>query len=283
MFMVFLTSVTYCSAQEPNFLDNPITLLRQLRVNKILEDSTFEYKLEHYTDRTRISYQEQYYEYLNSDSANYQEITDSILIFIDSFEDHYFNVNNLIDSSFYFTSYLDSIKMDTSRILRYSYYPSGELLQIRELTYWLDTVLTQYEYHRTGKRIDSIFEYSNVTTGTFGPTSHDTLQLIQKLKFSYDLIGRKTEKLKYWGSKVTVIESYDYPNENTVVITKSPYYPLSGCIQDQSISYSPMTVLYYDQKGLIQGVVRYERIKKQNEDNWRKRIALSYGLTYELK
>lgn len=280
--MIFLGSMTFCSAQEPIFLDNPVKLLRQLQVKKVIEDSTFEYILEHSLDRTRISYQGSYYEYLYSESADYQEITDSVLILIDYFEDHYFNTNSLVDSSFYFTSYADSLEIDTSKVNRYFYNIDGDLWRMSELTYLNDTTLRQIDYNRTGKRIDSIFEYSNVTPGTFGPSHHDSLQLIQKVRYTYDSIGRKTEKLKYWTRKGTLIESYDYPKENTIITTQAPYHPIRGCIKDLSTSFSILTIEVRDKKGLLQEGTVYHRKKQQNED-WNNGEPFTFLLRYEIK
>ncbi len=280
--MIFLGSIAFCSAQDPVLLNNPVTLLRQLQVKKIIKDSTFEYILEHSTDRTRISYQEPYYEYIYSDSADYRESSDSILILIDFLEDHYFNTDNLGDSSFYLTSYPDSLKIDTSKVKRYFYNKDGDLWRLSEFTYFYDTTLTQTDYNRTGKRIDSIFVYSNVTPGTFGPTYHDSLQLIQKVRYTYDSIGRKTEKLKYRRKKESLIESYSYPRENTRTTIQAPYHPINGCIRDPSISFSTVTIIVYDKRGLVQKEQIYYRKRMQNAD-WEKGESLIYRLSYEMK
>ncbi len=269
------------AAQEPTFLNNSISLLRKLKVSKIIEDSTFETKVEHDQMATKFSYQERYYEYIYaySDSLEYEEVVDSALIFINSFEVHYFNNDELVDSSFYYEAVPDSAKIDTSRILRYSYDGKGDLIRKTEITYRMNMVLTQNDYYWSAQKLDSILKYSNVTNGTFGPTYHDSIQLIEKLRLSYDSIGERLKR-KILANSAKPVESYSYPNDSTVVTTQAPYHPISGCILDPTISYSSQTIFEYDKNGLIKRVEEFYRSKKENE-SWKYESPWSYRLSYE--
>jgi len=279
--ILFLGSLSSSLAQEASFMGNPIKLLRELQVHIMLEDSATTIFLEHGEKRTRISYQLLYISYLNTDSLEYSYNNDSIWVPINFIEDHYFNLQGTVDSSFYLSTYPDSVGFHTSKIIRYSYRPDGQLDRKTELSNGYDTVLTQYNYFRSGKRLDSIHKYSNTSYGTFGPVYHDSLELIRKFRYSYDSLDRPRMKLKYVRDKGTLVEYYTYPTENTLVTSEAAYHPIRGCIMDPSISYSTETTIVYRPDGLVQENQTYYRKKVEN-GVWQVDQSLSQLYHYQM-
>lgn len=283
LFSILLSLTFKGLAQEPQFGHNPIALLRQLKVIKLVEDSTYASTLQHDPIATRISSQNAYWHYFYTylDSARVEEELDSTLIFTEAVEVHYFNHDQFVDSSFYINESPDSTGMDTTQILHFYYDHLGQLVRKQEITHWQKKILTQYDFYWAGNRLDSVFKYSTMMPGTFGPSYHDSLVLIEKQRVIYDSIGRKIRKENFARQWSDVIETYNYPSNRSLVTTTAPYHPISGCIMDPSISLSPQLIIEYNELGLVRRVSGYFRRKKEGE-SWENGEGYTYQLSYAI-
>lgn len=284
IYLFLLIGIGQTSAQEAQFLDNPISLLRELKVktiSSIEEYANFSYELEHSSKKTSIYYQESFYDYVyTEDSTGVERISDSIYLYLDQLEEHYFNGDELLDSSIYSYSYPDSLESNRSSLIQYFYSAEGHLKRRRTSTYWDETVNSETLYHRQGSRLDSTFHYSNTTQSTFGPRFYDSLQLIEKIRYRYDSLDRKSEKIKYWQQWERLLASYTYPEKGRI-ISEKPHYR-NGRLDDiPDISFVEIEEASRNANGLLESMRISHRFKHENEQ-WKNGEWVSYRLAYEM-
>jgi hypothetical protein len=279
-FLIFICVLcVHARAQLPKVSGNAVELLRALQVQRVYEDTSLYATLTHDALATRVTVEHVYFEYVYDqvDSMDYEEVVDSIWITSTHSEVHYFNGDAHIDSSFYFQQIKDSSKVDTSRIMRYTYRKDKSLETVREVDFGHPQPIEKvHAYFGEGNHIDSVFEYANVVSGTFGPVHLDTLVLERKQVFKYDIQGRKSQKLRW----IHVMEDYTYPKANLMVTREAPHHPRSGCIVDNTISYAKEETVQYNAKGLVEHVTTYYLSKKEG-GAWERAEPYSYSLSYE--
>lgn len=293
-FLLFFLSPLIGLSQFPKFLDNSIeqkpTLLNnsidKLRVagvagiSMISDGLEAEYRIIHNENSTKVVYVSVYYMpvYCELDTCDPYELIDSIKVLEDIHEDHYFT-NGLLTSSIYYSQYIDSTEVDTSSIVQY-FYEDRAIIKTTQRFFWRATLTKEKLYFWTSERLDSIHEFSNAIQSIFGTTYTDTLKLDRKLRYTYDDFGRLINKERYMRLFSKEIVTYGYPSSSIVTITQTPYHPISGCIMDNSISFSAMVIIEYRVDGLVKKTENYCRSKNEGEQ-WNDGEPIIYNLKYD--
>ena len=281
LLFVFLFPL-FLFGQEIIYLENSVQLLHKLKVTKTVIDSIDETFIEHTPNRMRISAFSHYYDEVYGEMTDslgiYEEVVDTTYIPIKEVTDYYYNSNDLLDSLFDYTILLDSNTADTFLVQTFFYAPNGQLEKsIQKKDAWGgNTQIVEERYFWSGKRIDSIWTYSNFYESTFGPTYVDSLHFDAKFNFVYNPAGQKIQKQHY----IKVVETYSYPEINVIETLKATTHPRSGCIENSDVSRSKRELISYYPNGLVKQYKSFYRTKNNGEE-WQEEVGFVWRLEYE--
>lgn len=279
-----LGQVDYGYSNSFSLLHNSVDKLRELKVSEIwIKGEKWVTFLKHSKELTSIYDDGGYYHYMY-DTIEYEPI-DSVFVRTRNVEDHYFNGNMLLDSSYFYTIMVDSNRVDTFKVQRLVYWPDG-LLKTRitgSLFNWQkNNLITEEHFYGSNNRIDSTKEYTNAQQGTFGTTYLDSLFFNGKYRYIYEENGRKIRKERFFRNTAKTLESYSYPTPNAMKIDEAPYHPRSGCLVDGSISHARQKIISFHPNGLVSAVEDHYLTKKENED-WTDPEPFRYEIKYKIE
>lgn len=276
--------VDYGYSNSFSLFHNSVDKLRELKVSEmwIKGDKSVNF-LKHSEQLTSIYYESGYYHY-TYDTIDYEPI-DSVFVRTRSVEDHYFNGNTLLDSSYFYSIMMDSNRVDTFKVRRLVYRPDHSPKTRTTVVFQIwqkNDHRTEEHFFGSKNRIDSVKEYSNAQQGTFGTTYLDSLFSYGKYRYIYDENGRKTRKERFFRNTAKTLESYVYPAPNALKIDKAPYHPRSGCLVDGSISHARQKIISFHPNGLVSTVEDHFLTKKENED-WTDAEPFRYEVEYKME
>lgn len=250
---------------ETEILFNPVELLRNESVVLIKDGRDTVRHLVHDNNLTKAYYQDFFYMpvFGREDTFQVYDPIDRVKIIEDFYEDHKFK-NGLLAESYYYSQYVDSSRVDTSKRILY-WYDNGKLIKTVTMQYWNQTSILERLYFWSNDNLDSIYDYTNVHPSTFGTKYSDTLRFDKKIRLLIDQNGRVFKKEQFWRSWSQLLVSYEYPNDQTVVIIQTPYNPIRGCFKDNSVTLSLKSTYLIREDGLISKVQSYYRSKNEGE------------------